>query len=89
MFFIPAMVAFAALVLGRDRRLLLLPAADARWPVRLAVLPLVLYSAYLAAGALTRLPWIYQVRPGVRSAAIVALIATAVVYLTWRRLLAG
>jgi 4-amino-4-deoxy-L-arabinose transferase-like glycosyltransferase len=86
-FFIPAMVAITALVLGRDRRLLPPACASAGWPARLAMLPLVLYGAYLAAGALARLPWIYQVRPGVRTAAVVAVAVTAIVYLYWRRVL--
>lgn len=86
-FFIPAMVAITALVLGRDRRLLPPDCAAAGWPARLAMLPLVLYGAYLAAGALARLPWIYQVRPGVRTAAAVAAVITAIVYVSWRKVL--
>ena len=86
-FFIPAMVAIAALVLGGRQPIVLEPAAAAGWPVRLAVLPLVLYSFYVAFGALARLPWLYQVRPGVRAAAAMAVAATALVYCVWPRLL--
>jgi 4-amino-4-deoxy-L-arabinose transferase-like glycosyltransferase len=86
-FFIPAMVAIAALVLSGRRPLVPESAARAAWPNRLAVLPLVLYSFYVAWGALARLPWLYQVRPGVRAAAVLAVGATAVVYLFWPRVL--
>lgn len=88
-FFIPAMVAIAALVLSGRRPLVPESAARAGWPIRLAVLPLVLYSFYVAWGALARLPWLYQVRPGVRAAAALAVAATALVYLFWPRVLAG
>ena len=66
--FIPAMIALAALVLGRHG-----PAfpewheqgRHARW---LSV-PLLLVLAYLVIGALVRLPFLYEVQPGVRLAA--------------------
>jgi 4-amino-4-deoxy-L-arabinose transferase-like glycosyltransferase len=86
-FFIPAMVGITALVLGRGDRVLPASVANASWPVRVAVLPLVAYGFYIVGGALARLPWLYQVRPGVRSAAVIALVATALVYLFWNRLL--
>lgn len=87
-FFIPAMVAIAALVLSGRTPLVPESAARAAGPTRLAVLPLVLYSFYVAWGALARLPWLYQVGPGVRAAAALAVGATALVYLFWPRLLA-
>jgi 4-amino-4-deoxy-L-arabinose transferase-like glycosyltransferase len=86
-FFIPAMVAIAALVLSGRRPLVPESAAAAGWLVRLAVLPLLLYSCYVAWGALARLPWLYQVRPGVRVAAALAVATTALIYLFWAQLL--
>ena len=81
-FFIPALAAMAALVLA-DRRLLPVAVATAPRQWRLLALPLVLYALYIVAGALVRLPFLYQVRPGVRLAAAAAAIIAAVVYLRW------
>lgn len=83
-FFIPALVAFTAIALGRDR--VLLRGIDAV-PLRRAVLaaPAVLYVTYVVAGALVRLAFLYEVRPNVRLAAAIAVLFTALVYFTWPR----
>jgi hypothetical protein len=82
-FFIPALVALAAVVLGRDR--VLLPAAIAGVNRRRAwlALPFVAYAAYIVAGAVIRVAFLYEVRPNVRGAAAVAALLTAIVYTTW------
>jgi 4-amino-4-deoxy-L-arabinose transferase-like glycosyltransferase len=82
-FLVPALVAAAALALGRDGRLL--PPALASWPRRraLAALPVVLLGAYVVCGALLRLVSLYEVRPGVRAAAAAAVALVAAVYATW------
>ncbi len=84
-FFIPALVACTAIALGRDR--VLLRGVDAV-PRRRAVLaaPAVLYVAYVVAGALVRVGFLYEVRPNVRLAAAIAVAVTAFVYATWPRL---
>jgi hypothetical protein len=87
-FLIPALVALAALALGRDGRLL--PAdAPSAWPRRSALLlaPLVLYLAYVAIGSIARLAFLYQVGPSVRLSAALAAVATVLIYLNWTRAL--
>jgi len=82
-FFIPAFVALAAIVLARDR--VLLPPAIAAVPRAraLMVLPIVAYAMYVMAGALVRIGFLYEVGPNVRIAAAVAAALTALLYATW------
>ena len=84
-FFIPVLVALAALALGRAR---LLPDSVGHIPRAraLVALPVVLYAAYVVIGALARLAFIREVSPNVRLAAGLAVVATAVIYATWPRL---
>lgn len=84
-FFIPALVALAAIVLGRDHTLL--PASVAAIPRRRALLalPLVGFAAYVICGAIVRLAFLYEIRPNVRAAAALAAALTLVVYWTWPR----
>ena len=86
-FFIPAFVALAALALGRDRRIL--PASLAAMGRRRALpaLPLVLFALYVLAGAVVRLPFLYEVRPGVRGAAVVAVLTFCALLWWWPRAL--
>jgi hypothetical protein len=72
----------AALVLS-ERRLLPPAVATASRTWRLLMIPVVLYSLYIAAGALVRLPFLYQVRPGVRLAAAVAVACALALYVRW------
>ena len=85
-FFIPALAALTALVLGRDRRLL--PTAILSTSRRSAVLvaPFVFYAAYIVVGALVRLTALYEPGPGVRRSAALALVCTILVYATWGKL---
>ena len=84
-FFIPALVAFAAIALGRDRTLLPRTAATVTRRKALLAAPLLLFAAYVIAGAILRIPFIYQVRPGVRLGAIAAVLLVAVLLLNWHR----
>lgn len=83
--FIPALVALAAIVLGKYRTLV--PAETPAVPLKRALLaaPLVAYAAYIIAGALVRVAFIYDVRPNVRLAAAIAAVTTIAIYLTWPR----
>jgi 4-amino-4-deoxy-L-arabinose transferase-like glycosyltransferase len=83
---IPPMAALAAITTARDRRLLspdvaAIPRRKALW-----AFPLVLFTLYVLCGAVARLVSLYEVRPGVRLAAAVALALTVLVYVTWPRL---
>lgn len=84
-FFIPALAALAALVLGRARSLA--PAALAGLPrsrVWLAA-PLVGYAFYVIAGSAVRLAFLYDVSPVVRLSAALALVSTVAVCWSWPR----
>jgi 4-amino-4-deoxy-L-arabinose transferase-like glycosyltransferase len=85
-FFIPALVALTAIVLGRDRRLFPVALADIPRARAAIALPLVLYGAYVVIGALARLTYLYEPGPGVRLSAALAFTVTILLYLTWPRL---
>jgi hypothetical protein len=79
--FVPALVALAALLLGRDGPVI--PDSvhlDRR--TRWLSIPLLLLLAYLVIGSVVRLAYLYQIGPGVRLAA--ALSVAAVLALVWR-----
>jgi hypothetical protein len=84
-FFIPALIALAAILLGRDRSLL--PTALVSLPRSRAVLaaPLVAYGLYVLFGSAVRLGFLYEVRPNVRLAAGLALLVTLGIYWSWPR----
>ncbi len=84
-YLIPALIALAALALGRDGRLLppRVAALPARW--RLAAAPVVLAASYLVCGGIVRLAFLYEIRPGVRWSALAAAALTAAFYATWTR----
>jgi 4-amino-4-deoxy-L-arabinose transferase-like glycosyltransferase len=84
-FFIPALVALTALVLGRDRRVLELTDTHITRRHVLMAAPLVAYALYIVLGSLARLAFLYDPGPGVRLSAVLAALATALVYLTWPR----
>jgi hypothetical protein len=78
----------AAIVLGRDRRLLAPEVAGLRWPTLLAAAPLVLFTLYVTGGGLLRLTFLYEVRQGVMRpdvwlSAAVAVAAVLAIYGTW------
>jgi 4-amino-4-deoxy-L-arabinose transferase-like glycosyltransferase len=87
-FLIPAMVGTAALVIGRDFRLL--PESLRALSIKRAwwAMPFLAYAFYIGWGALARLPFLYQPRPGVRLAAALAIISVVAVTVGWKRGLA-
>ena len=81
--FIPALIALAAIGLGRDRRLLPIEAMRvSRTQLALAA-PIVLYGLYVIVGSMLRLAYLYVPGPGVRLSAAVTLILAAVIAVTW------
>jgi hypothetical protein len=93
-FLIPAVIALAAIALGRDRCGLSLPVAAL--PLRRALLasPIVFFALYMVVGPLARLPFLSDIRGGsmassVRLSALVAVAAGVVVYATWPRIPRG
>ena len=87
-FFVPALVALTAIAVVGDRRLI--PPELAGVSRRRAVIaaPVLLYAAYIAAGPIVRLPYLYEVRPAVWMAFGVAIASTALLYLWWPRVIA-
>jgi len=85
-FFIPALIGLAAMLLAWRREGA--PGELASIPRRVALiaLPLVLFAFYVIGGGIVRVFFLYEIRPGVRLAAAFAVIATAFLYLTWPRL---
>lgn len=82
-FFIPALIGLAALAIGRSQSVIPASVATLSRGQALIALPLVAYSAYIVAGALVRLFFLYQISPNVRLAAAIAVALTAALYATW------
>ncbi|MGB2716970.1 MAG: glycosyltransferase family 39 protein [Vicinamibacterales bacterium] len=84
-FFIPALIGIAAMVLAWRREGA--PAQLASVPRRIALLalPLVLFALYVIGGGLARVFFLYEIRPGVRIAASFAVIGSVLIYATWPR----
>lgn len=82
-FFIPALTALTALVLGGQRAIA--PPEAAAVPRRRALIaaPFILFSAYIVAATFVRLAFIYQTRPVVRIAAALAIAAGIAIYALW------
>ena len=81
--FVPALVALAALVLGREGPVLSTSRpldARARW----LAIPLLLALSYLVIGSLVRLAFLYDIGPGVRLAAGLSIGFVALVFWRWR-----
>ena len=83
-FLIPAAIGLAALVLSRGSLLPDEAAAVSRRRL-LLVLPLLFYSAYIICGPIARLPFLYEVKLPVRSAAAAAFVVTALLVALWPR----
>ena len=88
-FLIPAFTALAALALAADRAIVPAWLPPLRGWQRLAVVPLALYAAYVVAGSLVRLAFLYEVRPAVRTGAALALAAAGLAWLFRHRLTAA
>ena len=84
-FFIPAMVALAAIVLARTTALLPQSISSVSRTRALVALPLVAYGLYVVCGSLVRIAFLYEIRPNVRGAAVLATVLTIAVYATWPR----
>jgi 4-amino-4-deoxy-L-arabinose transferase-like glycosyltransferase len=85
-FFIPPMVALAAIVLGGTRTLLPTDVATIPRKKALLALPLVGFCLYVLCGAIIRIGFLYEVRPNVRGAATCAALLTVILYATWPRI---
>jgi 4-amino-4-deoxy-L-arabinose transferase-like glycosyltransferase len=83
-FLIPAAIALASMVLADGRVLPENAAAIPRARVLLAA-PLLLYSAYVICGPIARLPFLYEVKLPVRTAAAGAVFLTAALIALWPR----
>jgi 4-amino-4-deoxy-L-arabinose transferase-like glycosyltransferase len=88
LFFIPALAALAALALG-GRGAIAGPelARVTRRRAALA-LPIVAYVFYAIAAAIVRVGFLYEVKPNVRLAGTLALLATGLLYACWPRVAA-
>jgi 4-amino-4-deoxy-L-arabinose transferase-like glycosyltransferase len=84
--FIPALVALAAMVLGRDRRVMDPALAQVPRSRLTLAIPVILFALYVVVGALTRLTALYEIRPGVRLGAAIALALGILLYALWPRL---
>jgi hypothetical protein len=87
-FFVPALLALTAIALVGDRRLLPGDLAGVSRRRALLAAPLILYAAYIATGSMVRLPYLYEVRPGVRTAFGIAVALTVALYVWWPRIAA-
>jgi 4-amino-4-deoxy-L-arabinose transferase-like glycosyltransferase len=84
-FFIPPLAGLASILLGRDRSLLPSRLAEIARRKALLALPFVAYVLYVLFASAVRLGFLYEIRPNVRIAAVLALVVTAAVYATWPR----
>jgi hypothetical protein len=84
-FLIPPLLALAAIVMGRDRRLLAPETTSYGLRRLLVVSPFLLFGFYVLAGAAMRVAFGPQIRPGVRAGTIVALVLAAALIATWPR----
>ena len=84
-FLVPPLIVLAAVVLGRDRRLLGPEAAGAGIRHVAAASPLVLYALYVVAGSLTRVGFEGRISPGVRLGAVAAVLMAVALFATWPR----
>jgi hypothetical protein len=82
-FLVPPLAAMAAITLARERRLFSPAVASVSKVRALLFSPIVAFAFYVIAGAIARLASLYEVRPGVRLAAAVAVGLTLLVYATW------
>jgi hypothetical protein len=81
--FVPALVALAAMVLTSKG-----PLVDAqRPPNRWVALPVLLLLSYLVIGSVVRLAFLYEIRPGVRLSAALALIVSIGIVWRWRHII--
>ena len=82
-FFIPALVALAAIALGRDRSVLPVEANAVTRRTAWLAAPLIAYALYVALASIVRIGFLYEIRPNVRLGAAGALLLTGFVLATW------
>ena len=87
-FFIPAVAALAALILGGRRSLAGPELARVSRRRALLAMPVVAFACYVMAGPIVRVSHLYEIRPNVRMAAAVAVGSTAAIYWFWPRVAA-
>jgi len=85
-FLIPAFTALAALAIAADRAIVPDWLPPLRGWRRVLFVPVACYAAYIVAGSLVRLGFLYDVRPAVRGGAAVALVAVALAWAFRQRL---
>ena len=84
-FLVPPLITLAAMVLGRDRRLLAPEASSVRLRHLAAASPLILYALYVLAGSAARVGFEHQISPGVRLGAVAAVLMAIALVATWPR----
>lgn len=84
-FFVPAFAALTAIVLAGHRRLLPEDAQSVTRARALLALPLVAYALYVVWGSIVRIGFLYRISPNVRLAAALAVVSTALLFMTWPR----
>ncbi|MBM4130759.1 glycosyltransferase family 39 protein [bacterium] len=82
-FLVPPLALLAAVVLARDRRLLDEGVARITRRHVAALVPVILYALYVLTGPIARLAFIYEIRPGVRLAAGLAVALGILIFATW------
>lgn len=82
-FFIPALVALAAIVLAGRREGAPPELTTITRTRALVAAPIVLFAFYVMAGGIARVFFLYEIRPGVRIAAACAVAGTILLYATW------
>ena len=85
--FVPALVALAAVLFARSGPLLP-EASDLPARARWIAAPAVLVLAYMVIGGVARLGFLYEIGPGVRLAAFLSLLLTAVALWKWNAVVA-
>ncbi len=84
-FLVPPLIVLAAVVLGRERRLLAPEAATLGVRQLVAASPLILYAFYVLAGSMTRVGFDGRISPGVRLGAAAAVLMAVALFATWPR----
>ena len=84
-FLVPPLITLAAVVLGRDRRLLAPETASLRLRNLLAASPLIVFALYVLAGAIARVGFEPRISPGVRLGALAAVLMAVALAATWPR----
>jgi 4-amino-4-deoxy-L-arabinose transferase-like glycosyltransferase len=85
-FFIPAVIGMAAMVLAWRKEGAPAQLAGVPRSIALLAFPVVLFALYVIGGGMARVFFLYEISRNVRVAAAFAVVATALIYATWPRL---